>query len=643
MNKKGLIIVLFVFALLTLNVCVAQETDNSTDVVDELSVSDEVTVDATDDVQVLKEYDNNVISKDNSSLNDKFECLGASSSKNVLGSTHDVASGLSNSEIQNIINNANANDVILFKGQSYSNINLVVTKCLTLKSNVGTVLKSSSSSPVITVKGANAYSTKIIGLTLEGNGNGILIDGTEYVTVYGDTITTKGNGIVALNTRYLNITKNNIVGNSKAGICLANSNDAYIFNNKITGNGGNGIEIAKSSNVYVHGNTLSGNKNGVYLGNSVNGVNYGSGPINVHINKNTITKNTNDGILVQKAGDNINIKSNNIESNKGNGISLAQIGSNAIKSNVISENDIGIKFFDNYVKPDNQDISYNAIFNNYGKDLEAKETYYQDNGVRLNVGDNWYTDLNFVCPKIQTNNIKFTVKQIGPNKYQALFTDSNGNIASLLPDRTLTYTTNNGQKITISIKGGAGVFTVDANDGDLVRATVDKSDRDNTHDVNTKSSKEINGKSPEYTYPSIPQYGSSNGGSGSGNGNGNGDGTGQGNGGNTNKGNGRSSQESNDNTGNSTHSQNMNPSNTANNQANQVSQPESAQTTSQASASDAGQASDADSGSQSVVKQIIIDEDEFFKITGISLIILLMIFTIGFYYRDDIREMKSKM
>ena len=46
---------------------------------------------------------------------------------------------------------------------------------------------------------------------------------------------------------------------------------------------------------------------------------------------------------------------------------------------------------------------------------------------------------------------------------------------------------------------------------------------------------------------------------------------------------------------------------------------------------------------QSVIKQILIDEDEFYKVTGISFIILLIILTIGAYYREDIREMKSKL
>ncbi|WP_405264389.1 right-handed parallel beta-helix repeat-containing protein [Methanobrevibacter sp.] len=702
MNKKLIIMGLLALTLLTLNVCAAQEIDNSTDVNDTLSISDEPVLDATNDSHVLeaskatthlevagqtnfdvigdyfkvklldsnnnplkntkvtftvngKSYNQNTdssgIAKLQIRLNDgsynivsKFagnSNYQASSltTKITMDNTREVESSMSNAQIQSIIDNAKANNVILFKGSSYSNINLIVTKCLTLQSNVGTTLKSSSSSPVITIKGSKASLTKVKGFKIEGAGDGIEVDGADYVTIYNNDITCKGNGVVGLNTKYLNVTKNDIVKNSKSGISLAESSYSYIFNNKITNNGANGIEVAKSSNVFIHGNTISNNgKNGICLDSKVNGKNYGSGPSNVQINKNTITKNEKDGILVQNAGNDLKIKSNNIQSNEMNGISLAHVGNNVIQSNVITYNgDNGIKFFDNYVKPKNQDISYNALFGNSHMEVEAKDTYYQDNGERLELGDNWYTDRAGICPKIKTNNIKFTVKQIGPNKYQATFVDSNGNIASLLPDRTLTYTTNDGQKVSITIQGGAGVFTVNANDGDKIKATVDNSERDNVHDVNTKSSKEINGKSPEYIYPNIPQYELYEDiGSGSGQGSGNGQG---GNG----QGSGNSQQGSGENTGNSTHSQNMDPSNSANNQPNQASQSESTQVSSQAGASDAGQSTDSSSGPQSVVKQIILDEDEFFKVTGISFIILLIILTIGAYYRDDIIEMKSKL
>lgn len=122
---------------------------------------------------------------------------------------------------------------------------------------------------------------------------------------------------------------------------------------------------------------------------------------------------------------------------------------------------------------------------------------------------------------------------------------------------------------------------------------------------------------------------------GNGNGNGDGSGDGSGNGGSSNQG-------SSDNTGNSTHSQNSDPSNSGTNQVNDASQNYDTQDVASQGAS-AGSSRDAgDAGSESVVKQILLDEDDIFRVTGISFIVLLIILTIGFYYRDDIKEMNSK-
>lgn len=308
--------------------------------------------------------------------------------------------------------------------------------------------------------------------------------------------------------------------------------------------------------------------------------------------------------------------------------------------------------------PDNQEISYNAIFGNVAREIEAKDTLYDGGANPLRIGANWYSDSNTLCPKIKTKQIQFVVKQTGKNQFQASFVDQNGNIASLLPDRVLSYNTNDGKYVSITMKGGVATFTVDAKDGDTINAVVDKSPREKEYNSNTPNSKPVNGKTPTYTYPDIPDYqyyedigsgaGNANGnGNGNGGGNGNGNGNGEGSGGDASKGNGLSQQESSSNNGNSTYSQRTDPGKSANNQFNDVSQSyETDVTTSQASASEASNGNTGTPGSQqqdSVVKQIIIDEDEFFKITGISFIVLLMILTIGFYYRDDIREMKSKM
>ncbi|MDO5815474.1 MAG: right-handed parallel beta-helix repeat-containing protein [Methanobrevibacter sp.] len=707
MNRKLIIMGLLALVLLTISTCAAQE-DNSTESVSELAICEESVLEVANETHISQSSSVNThidtASKtDFDVIGDYFKVKLSDSSNNVIknakvtftvnGKTYNqntdssgiaslqlrlndgtykivtkyagnanykassltttvkitntrvVDAGLSNSEIQSIIDNAKANNVILFKGSSYSDVSLVITKSLTLLSNSGTTLKSGSSSPVITVKGKSASLTRINGFDIEGAGDGIRVDGSDYVTIINNDITTKGNGIVSLNTKYLNVTGNDIVKNSKSGISIAESSYSYIFNNKITNNNGNGIEIAKSDNIYIHGNTITNNQNGIYLAKKINGINYKVESTNVHINKNTIDNNYEDGILVFYAGKNLKIGSNSISNNKGSGISLAHVQSNTIQSNVIYRNsEHGIRFYDLYQKPSGQEISYNAIYDNRGRDLEAKETYFQENGVRLDVGDNWYTDLGYICPKVDAGYIKFAVKQIGPNKFQASFYDSNGNIASLLPDRTLTYQTGNGQILTMTIKGGTGVFTVDANDGDLIKAVVDKSKRDNIYDSTTKDIPASDGKSPSYEYPTIPNYqiyeDIENGGS-----NGNSGGTGHGSFANSNSETANSNQKGSDNTGNGTHSQRADPSNNANNPISGESQSYDMQSAnSQSGASGAGQFSaDSNLESQSVVKQIIIDEDEFFKVTGISFIILLIILTIGLYYREDIREMKSKL
>lgn len=702
MNKYGLLIVILLFALLTLNVGVAHEIDNSTKVKDTLSVSHSSALEISNDTQVLEvskvSTHIDVASKTNfDAIGDSFKVklldsnnkaiqntkvtftvngksynintdkLGIASlqirlndgsynivtkffgnsnyksssltTKITMGNTREVENGMSNAQIQNIIDNAKTNNVILFKGKSYSNINLIITKSLTLQTNVDTILKSTSSDPIITIMGKSSSLTKIKGFKIEGGGDGIKVDGAGYVTIYGNDIATKGNGIVALNTKYLNITKNNIVKNSKSGISLAESIYSYIFNNKISNNVKNGVEIAKSSYIFIHGNSIISNgNNGIYLGSKINGKNYAEGPNNLRIDKNKISKNAGNGIYVYKAGDGVDIKGNSIESNAQNGISLSEIGNNKIQSNIISYNGfVGIEFGGNYVVPKNQDISYNAIVGNVEREVEARDTYYSINDNPLKLGDNWYSD-GVICPKIKTNKIKFMVNQIGPNQFQALFTDSNGNLASLLPDRTLSYRINNGKTISLTISGGIVTFTVDAKDGDLVKATVDSTRKDTTYDSDAKSSsKEVNEKTLGYDYPSIPNYQLFE---DIGTGGGNGIGDGQGSGGNSNKGNGHSTGESNENTGNSSHSQKTDPANSANNQINNVEQSYEVQTPYSPSG-----ASESSSGltPQSVVKQILIDDDEFYKVTGISFIILLIILTIGMYYREGIREMKSKL
>ena len=222
MNRKTFIVVLLVLVLFSLNFSVAHEMDNSTSEDlgfslddDCLTVGDavlttpsklntQIEVESNTTFDVIGNYfkirlsDENGIAIANTKLT--FTLAGVNYNKNTdsdgiaslqlnvndgsynittkflgnsnynsssntttitMKNTRVVSEGLSNSEIQKIIDNAKDRNVILFNGKSYSNINLVITKRLTLTSNVNTVLKSSSSSPAIIVKGKSASHTII--------------------------------------------------------------------------------------------------------------------------------------------------------------------------------------------------------------------------------------------------------------------------------------------------------------------------------------------------------------------------------------------------------------------------------------------------------------------------------------------------
>ncbi|AMD17177.1 hypothetical protein TL18_03555 [Methanobrevibacter sp. YE315] len=726
MNKKTFIVILFVLTLLAINVCAAQEVND--DISDSNSINssdnnqiipDSNKVDAHIDVVGNTTFDvigeifkirladeNNVSIKNakiyfivnNNSYGKNTNSNGFASLKlNLPDGEHEITTvfegddyykdssmttmvtikntrvvddGLSNSEIQDIIDNAKENNVIRFIGEAYSDINLVITKRITLLSEINTILRSSSNNPAIYIKGNNASFSTVKGFNIQGSGIGVKIDGSDFVTIQNNTISTDNNGIAASNVNYLNVTENNLSGNSKNGLTLVLSNNSHISGNIMNDNGENGFVMGKSNNTYIYGNTIFKNALfGMHIADKVNGFNYKTGPENLFISENTINKNGWDGIYIERAEDNINIKGNTIDANGDNGISINKIGNYQIQSNVITNSYVGVRFADDYVPPESQDVSYNAIYKNRHVQVEAKDTYYTDNGKKLEVGENWYTDDGLLCPKINTKNLRFTVTQIGDNLFQATFTDSNGNIASLLPDRVLTYKTSNGPAGSIVISGGAGTFTTD--EIDLVKSTVDRTSRVNTHDHSNYGAAPINGQSQSYNYPSI-SYPSNAMGGGDGEG-------GQGSGGNTTKGNESSSSESSSSgennptsqteskpvdvpsesseVTNSTTQQQMEPdTNPSTEPINEVSQetessqdtqasqsPEVEPSNSQESASPSSSGNDVGAGSQSVVKQIIIDEDEFFKVTGISFIILIILLTIGLYYREDIMEMKSKL
>ena len=259
MNKKRFIIILLVLAIFTLNFSMAQDVDsangvvlsnlgnsadsNSTDLIktdiNVVSYTNFNAVGGNFKIKLVDEnktglasqnvtFDINGVTYDRITDDEGIASLklrlddglynitteffgnsvyGASSKTTLINinNTRIVDAGMPNSQIQEIIDNAKVNNVILFNGGSYDDINLIINKSLTLISNSNTVLKSGSSAPVITIQGKNASLTKIKGFVIKGEGDGILVNGSDYVILSNNEVTSNGNGITAKDTSYLNI------------------------------------------------------------------------------------------------------------------------------------------------------------------------------------------------------------------------------------------------------------------------------------------------------------------------------------------------------------------------------------------------------------------------------------------------------
>jgi hypothetical protein len=233
-----------------------------------------------------------------------------------------------NNEIQNIINNANPGDTILFTGSQYTHIHLSINKPLNIVSSVGTQLyacasqipQGSDNLAAFSINSA-ASGTNISGFKINNNnqGYGININGTSNVNILNNSITcSNGTGINIIGSNDIRINNNTLI-QSVSGIKIANSSLTSILMNLITANTENGILFGENvTNTTIDHNNISYNQNtGINLLNSCN---------NATITGNSITMNYNtttgngQGIYINTTISCLNISSNFIYKNGNIGI-----------------------------------------------------------------------------------------------------------------------------------------------------------------------------------------------------------------------------------------------------------------------------------------------------------------------------------
>ena len=318
---------------------------------------------------------------------------------NILSSNnYQIASNLSNNDIQSMFDNANDGDTFEFADNEYNDISLVVDKKLNIISKCKSKIHSSGQ---ISTKAENLgiantfgfyFTSNSAGSILSGisliatnSDYGIIVDSAKNVRIDSNVITGGKNSVLVKNAENIALTNNDISKATENGIQLKNVKNSVISKNDISYNKRSGIE---TSNIYycnITNNTVHHNNfNGISM------FNVSSGNIIKH---NEAYENPN-GIYIDSKSTNDVINANSFTKNRRN--TDYELGA--------FESGNGLLFGADFVTakegdPSRLEVKYNVLAHNEG--------YQAKNNPDLPVfklGDNWFDSTDdentFVCPML---------------------------------------------------------------------------------------------------------------------------------------------------------------------------------------------------------------------------------------------------
>ncbi|MDR0913450.1 MAG: right-handed parallel beta-helix repeat-containing protein [Methanobrevibacter sp.] len=391
-------------------------------------------------------------------------------SENVDAKTIDIDSNLKNNDIQSIINNATEGDKILFNGNQYKDINLIITKKLIIESQ---------------------KNTKLIGLDKNTQGENFksvihFKKGSEGSTIKGFNIQGIQYGITAINTGKITISNNDMANSKTAGIAIYGSKEVMINNNKIYNNQ-IGIILNSSNNTKVLNNNIINNaQDGIYILNTVN----------TNISHNNLDNNLNSTIGLHGTTIKTLIYYNNLtRGSRGIYGNAHEIG-DAFIGNVIRYNTntipaedggdtgCGIGFTSRnlkyYLAGDFPIIKYNNFYGNPGHSVMAPSSVGNN---RIDLDSNWYGTNSenkqdtHLCAHYNSNSIQAKLEKTNKG-LKIAFYDGNSIARGLAPiqvtgsinGKTFTFTVENGE-MAINYEDYKDLFT-DEN-GDINDLRVD--------------------------------------------------------------------------------------------------------------------------------------------------------------------------
>ena len=265
----------------------------------------------------------------------------------------DGSGGADFSEIQEAINNASADDmIIVHSGVYYEHV--YVNKSVTLKGIGYPVVDVNGSGSAITL---NADGITLVGFTATNSSS--LFDAGIKVISSNNTITgnnvcnNSGAGICLYDSSSNNtITCNNVSNNDDDGIYLKSSNNNNsITGNNVSNNNYGSINLYDSSNNSITGNNFCNNKYGISISHSSNN----------SITGNNVSNNNWNGIHLSSSNNNT-LTGNNVSNNNWNGIHLSSSSNNTITANNVCNNNLyGIRLYDS---SNNNNIYLNNFMGN---------------------------------------------------------------------------------------------------------------------------------------------------------------------------------------------------------------------------------------------------------------------------------------
>lgn len=338
MNNKFILAILTFFILAMSASCVSAE-----DVATDVTIDD--VADANVEEVTVAEVDETVIAGVNTE--------NAVAADVITGqNTYTVDSSMNNSEIQNVINNANAGDTIKFAAGEYHDIDLSVDKTLHFigaGSGENGVYNPSEDTILYGIPEAETFNvaagmtTSIAGTSFQNiafvfndpdkpwNGRAIQIRGGENILIENCAFDGGNAGlylqrsvanITVINNYFTGTTNKsslNPEGNDEQGTKAINAmggNGVTIANNTFAGELLDGTSIASgASNILVEGNKYINNTYGIF---------FGGGLVGIEIYDNYFENCNKQSINLMKSSSNTRIENNKFVANSGDVIYLQQ-------------------------------------------------------------------------------------------------------------------------------------------------------------------------------------------------------------------------------------------------------------------------------------------------------------------------------